>query len=106
MREAKEQAEAERDRLKAESERSRLVDAIAEETGLDRSVVAMLSGDEKQLREHAEKLSAMVKDKSKQEREDRRKRSLPPTNPPAGHQGDERRSAKELLRDAYADGDE
>lgn len=103
MREAKEKAEAERDRLKAEGERSRLVDSIAEETGLDRSVVAMLSGDEKQLREHAEKLSAMVKDKSRQEREDRRKRSLPPTNPPAGG-GDERRSAKELLRDAYADG--
>jgi regulator of replication initiation timing len=92
-------AEAERDALKKTAERDKLVQTIAEETGLDRKVVSMLSGDDKTLAENAKALKDII---GKQQSSKQGKPPLPPAVPP-NHGNRQAVTAKQLLSQAYAE---
>lgn len=92
-------AEEERDALKAAAEHGKLVDSICEETGLDRKVVSMLSGDGKTLAANAKTLQEII---GKQKTDNQKKQGRPlavPTN----RGNDTVTTAKQLLSQAYAE---
>lgn len=100
LREQAEKAERERDELKAARERDQLVGDIAKETGLDRSVVEMLSGDGDQLREHAQALAKTIGETRKQQED---KSGLPPANPLPATIQDMNMSPSQMIAGAYAE---
>ena len=100
LREQAQKAERERDELKAARERDQLVGDIAKETGLDRSVVEMLSGDGDQLREHAQALAKTIGETRKKQED---KSGLPPANPLPAYIPDADMSPSQMIAGAYAD---
>ena len=98
LREQAQKAERERDELKAARERDQLVGDIAKETGLDRSVVEMLSGDGDQLREHAQALAKIIGETRKQQES-----KLPPAPPLTKAQPVSDMSPSQMIAGAYAD---
>ncbi|MEE8739038.1 MAG: hypothetical protein SOI66_09065 [Bifidobacterium sp.] len=94
-----EKAEEERDALKAAEEHGKLVDSICEETGLDRKVVSMLSGDDKTLAANAEALREII---GKQKTDNQKKQGRPLAVPP-NRGNDTVTTAKQLLSQAYAE---
>lgn len=98
LRKQAQKAERERDELKAARERDQLVGDIAKETGLDRSVVEMLSGDGDQLREHAQALAKTIGETRKQQES-----KLPPAPPLTRTQPVSDMSPSQMIAGAYAD---